>query len=356
MFRNYLLASFRILTKEKLYTIINTVGLAIGLATCFLIYQWVDFETSYDTYLQDNERVYRVVTNFNNSSEQGIASTYPMVKTRVLAQFPEIEESARLFNRGFLGSKTQITYQDKIFTDSEFYYGDSTVLKIFPFKVLKGSKINPLQKPNAVVLTEETAEKIFGAEDPIGKTIVMGSGKEFEVMGVIENIPPNTHYHFDVLASMKAHPWIRGAEENVWSGVVFHTYVKLKNGSSPSVLENKIANLLNNFPNDPDHIGREHDLRLQPVKDIHLRSDMQFELGVNGNIMYVYLFLTIAALVLIVAIINYTNLATARHTQRFKEVAVRKVLGGHSWTADCAVHDRVRGYHFRGFCPCGIYS
>ena len=327
MFRNYLIASLRILTKEKLYTIINTVGLAIGLATCFLIYLWVDFETSYDAHFEDSDRVFRVVTNFDNSGEQGIASTYPMVKTRILSQFPEIEESARLFDRGFLGSKTRITYRDKVFTDSEFYYGDSTILKIFPFTVLKGNKPNLLSKPNAVVLTRETAEKMFGADDPIGKMIVMGSAKEFEVTGVIENIPANTHYHFDLLASMQAHPWIKSAEENVWSGVVFHTYAKLKEGASAVELEDKIASLLYNFPNDPDHAGREQDLHLQPVQDIHLRSDMQFELGANGNIMYIYLFLTIAGLVLIVAVINYTNLATARHTQRFKEVAVRKVLG-----------------------------
>jgi len=327
MFRNYLIASIRTLTKEKLYTVINAVGLAIGLATCFLIYLWVHFETSYDTYFQDSDRVYRVVTNSDNSTDQGIASTYPMVRTRILSQFPEIEHSARLFDRGFLGSKTRITYRDKVFTDSEFYYGDATILNIFPFEILKGNKRDPLGKPNAVIVTQETVEKIFGAEDPIGKMIVMGADREFEITGVIANMPSNMHYHFDVMASMQAHPWIKGAERNVWSGVVFHTYVKLKEGASPLELENKIANLLDNFPNDPDHVGRDVDLQLQPIQDIHLKSDMEFELGTNGNIMYIYLFLTIALLVLVVAIINYTNLATARHTQRFKEVAVRKVIG-----------------------------
>ncbi len=327
MFRNYLLTSLRILTKEKLYTIINTIGLAIGLATCFLIYSWVHFETSYDSYFRDSDRIFRVVTNSDISSEQGIASTYPMVWTRILSQFPEIEASARLYDRGFLGAKTQIRYNDKVFTDNTFYYGDSTIFKIFPFKIIAGNKGSTLQKPNAVILTQETAQKIFGSDDPIGKTIVMGSDKEFEITGVIENIPPNTHFRFDMLASMQGHPWIKNAEENVWSGVVFHTYVKLKEGASAAGVDRKIADLLNNFPNDPERIGQEQDLRLQPLHDIHLKSDLQFELAANGNIMYIYLFITIAALILIVAVINYTNLAMARHTRRFKEVAVRKVLG-----------------------------
>ena len=327
MIRNYLLATLRILAKEKLYTIINSVGLAIGLATCFLIYSWVRFETSYDASFQDSERIYRIVTKWDGSAEQGIASTYPMVRTRVLSQFPEVEESARLFNQGFLGSKTRIAYQDKVFTDNLFFYGDSTILKIFSFKIVKGNEATALHKPSAVILTKKSAEKFFGFEDPIGKTIVVGTNREFEVTGVIENIPPNAHFHFDLLASMQSHPWIKGAENNVWSGVVFHTYVKLKKGASPAELEKKIANLLDHFPDDPQQNGKNLDLRLQPLRDIHLKSDMKFELEPNGNITYVYLFVTIAALILVVAMINYTNLATARHTQRFKEVGVRKVLG-----------------------------
>ncbi len=327
MIRNYLLATLRILARERLYTIINSIGLAIALATCFLIYSWVRFETSYDTYFPDSNRIYRIVTRWDESAEQGTATTYPMVRTRVLSQFPEVEESGRLFDQGFLGSKTRISYQDKVFTNNKFFYGDPAILKIFPFRTNKGNGTTALDKPNAVVLTQETAERFFGHDDPIGKTIIVGTDKEFEVTGVMENIPPNMHFHFDLLASMQSHPWIKRAENNVWSGVVFHTYVMLKKGSSPEELESKIANLLDHFPSDPQQFGKNIDLRLQPIRDIHLKSDMRFELEANGNITYVYLFVTIAMLILVVAIINYTNLATARHTQRFKEVAVRKVLG-----------------------------
>lgn len=327
MIRNYLVATFRVLRRDKRYTLITAFGLSLGLGTCFLIYSWVNYETSFDQYLAHSESIYRVVTKWDGSTEPGRATTYPMVRLRVLSQFPEVEESTRLFDRGFLGGKTRVAHGDKIFTDSKFFYADDAFFKIFPFKIIQGSALNPLQKPNAVVLTQRTAEKYFGHEDPIGKTLTVGANQEFEVTAVMENIPPNMHFHFDLLASMKSHPWIKVAEDNVWSGIVFHTYVKLKNNTYPADLEKKITTLLDHFPDDPQQFGKNIDLHLQPIRDIHLKSAMGFELEANGNSTYVYLFVTVAVLVLLVAIINYTNLASARHTQRFKEVGVRKVLG-----------------------------
>lgn len=327
MLRNYLIAAVRILTKEKLYAAINAIGLAVGLAVCFLIYSWVTYEKSYDRHFPDSDRLYRVVTLEREGDEAGIASTYPMVRTRILSQFPEVEVSGRLFNQGLLGSKTRVTWQDKVFINNDLYFGDSTVLSLFHFQLLRGNSRTALHKPNAVVLTQSMAQKVFGAEDPVGKTIVIGQSKEYEVTGVMQDLPPNTHFHFDLLASMQAHPWIKSAEENVWSGVVFHTYVKLKDGSSPRVLETKIRNLLDHFPNDPGQFSSKVNLHLQPLTDIHLKSNLKFELGVNGNILYVRLFTFIALLVLVVAVMNYSNLTTARHTQRFKEVGVRKVMG-----------------------------
>lgn len=327
MIRNYIVSTLRVLIQEKLYTFINAVGLSIGLATCFLIYSWVKYETSYDTYFDSTDRTYRVVTTWDESTEQGRATTYPMIRTRVLAQLPEVESSVRVFDRGFLGSNTRIAYNDKIFTDSKFFYADSGYFKIFPFQFLKGDALNSLQKPNAVVITQQTAEKYFGDEDPIGKLITVGDEQEFEVTGVIENIPSNMHFHFDMIASMQSHPWIKMAEENVWSGIVFHTYVKLKEQASPTEVEKKITYVLDHFPNDPKGYGKGIDLHLQPVRDIHLKSAMGFEFEANGSSIYVYLFVSIAILVLLMAIINYTNLAGARHTKRFKEVGVRKVMG-----------------------------
>ena len=326
MIRNYFQAALRILLKEKTYTLINIMGLAIGLTSCFLIYSWVKSETSYDRF-PGSENIYRVITRQDETPEQGIASTYPMLRGRVLSQFPEVEECVRVFDQGFMGSKTRVTYEDKIFTDNRFYYADSSFLKVFPLKLLQGDAATCLSKPNALILTESTAKKIFGPHDPIGKLLVIGVDFEYEVTAVVQDISPRSHFHFDLLASMQSHPWIKHAEENVWSGVVFHTYIKLKNGGSAADLQNKISDFMDQFPNDPKGIGKSYDFQLQPVQDIHLKSHLKFELEENGSIYYVYLFITIASLVLVVAIINYTNLTTARHTQRVKEVGVRKILG-----------------------------
>lgn len=326
MIRNYFLSTLRILYKEKLYTLINSIGLAIGLATCFLIFSWVRFETSFDSF-PGSDQVYRITTQWDDGEGEGIASTYPMVKTRVLTQFPEVEKSTRLFNQGFLGTKTRIALADRVFVDETFYYADSTFFEVFPLKFLYGDSKTSLAAPNGVVITEGTARKFFGSENPMGKMIRVDGSRDFEISGVVEDIPANRHFHFDVLASMLAHPWIANAENNVWSGVVFHTYVKLKVGASASELQSKIAQFMDRFPNDPDQLGKKLDLQLQAIQRIHLDSHKKFELQANGDRTYVYLFSTIALLVLAIAIINYTNLATARHTQRVKEVGVRKVLG-----------------------------
>ena len=325
MVSSYIKSAKRILFKDRLYTILHVSGLAVGLATCFAIYSWVAFETSFDSQFENAESIYRVSTFSNDPSEGGIASTYPMVKSRMLTQFPEVVESARLFNEGFMGSKTRVKVQDKVFTDVRFYYGDESILDIFSFKMIAGMQ-QPLRAPNSVIISETMAKRLFAADDPIGKSLVVGD-REFQVTAVVEDVPANSHFHFDMLASMLAHPWIKRAEENLWSGVVFHTYVKLREGANPNALETKLKNLLDNFPDDPHEFGKAISLHLLPLRDIHLRSSLKFELEPNGNILYVYVFSTIGILVLVLAIINYVNLATARHLRRYKEVGVRKSMG-----------------------------
>ncbi len=325
MLTNYFLVSLRTLLKDKVYAVINTLGLAIGLATCFLIFSWVSFETSYDNYFDHRDQLFRVITQWDDSPDDAHASTYPMVRSRVLSQFAEVEESTRLYNTSFLGSKTKITVGDVVNTSAAFYYADSTFFRVFPFSFVEGDS-RALRKPNSVVLTEKFSGILFGKENPVGKIIKIGSG-EFEVTAIVQDIPSNTHFHFDLVASMESHPWIKQAEENVWSGISFHTYIRLKEGSSAVALENKMKNLLNNFPNDPKGFGKNLSLKLQPLASIHLNSNLKFELLPNGSIAIVYLFITIAILVLVVAIVNYVNLATARYAQRLKEVGVRKVMG-----------------------------
>ncbi len=327
MLKNYLISSLRSLIGDRLYASINTIGLAIGLATGFLIFSWVKQELKYDRQYEGHERVYRVVTGWDESPDEGIASTYPMMKEKVLARFQEVEACARLFNPGFLGDRTRVTIGDKIFTDTKVFYGDTSFFRLFPFRLIKGSQLHLFDLPNAVVLSERAANIYFGNEDPQGKTIWIDNAKELVVTGVMENIPTTTHFTFDMLVSMESHSWIKNAEERLWSGIVFYTYIKLKPGSDPQQLTAKINDYLDHFPDDPKGQGKELTVTLQPVTDIHLNSHLKWELQPGGNITYIYLFIAIAILAIVVACINYINLATARYTQRVKEVGIRKVMG-----------------------------
>lgn len=326
MFKSYIVTAWRRLIRERLYALINIAGLSVALTACFVIYAWVRYETGYDVHHAHAERLYRAATMTPNSEEQGIASTYPMVRPRVLDQFPEVEISGRIYDQATMGSPMRIAYLDKVSTNDRFYYGDPSVIDLFGIKVLRGDP-HGLQRPGTIVITSQTAEKFFGTDDPIGKTLRVGQSETFEVVAVTENIPAQTHFHFDVLATMLSHPWIKGAEQRLWSGVVFHTYIRLKEGSTASELEEKINQLVHNFPNDTHGYGKEVQLKLQPVKDIHLLSDLQYELEPNGSRMAVIWFATIGILILSVAVINFTNLTLARHLRRFREVGIRKVAG-----------------------------
>lgn len=329
MLSNYLLSAFRSLFKDKLYSGINAIGLAVGLAAFFIITGWLNTETSYDKHFPDADRIFRVTTHWHEA-EEAFATSYPMVKTRVVAQFPEAEQTTRLFDLGFLGSRSRITYGDKIFTDNKFAYCDNNFFEVFKLKFIQGNAQTAFDRPEKAVITASTAKKFFGNEnyiDIIGKTLFLESSKPLVVSAIIEDIPANTHFDFDIFASMDAHPWVKGAEERLWSGIAFHTYVKLREGSSTQALEEKMASLLDNFPNDPNHFGRDIYLKLQSITDIHLHSNLESELQPNGDIRYVYLFGTIAIAVLLIACFNYVNLTTSRHTLRLKEVGVRKVMG-----------------------------
>lgn len=325
MIKNYIKIAFRNFLKERQYSFINIFGLAIAFTTCFFIYSWIKHEMSYDKFHKDAGLIYRINTKTIGQQEQGLATTYPVVKTLILDQIPEITNTVRIYNTGLFGSVVKVTYGNKIFTNDRFYYGDSTFFDIFSYKILYGDSKNPLSRPNSVVITKSTAEKYFGQEDPIGKLLIIGEGREFEVTVVVEDVPENSHFKFDILASMQSHPWISRVTQ-FGSGVVYGTYVKLQPGSTPNVVKEKIDDILFN----QIFAGQEkpsQELVLQPLTDIHLKSHYEFEMEANGNIKYIYIFSLIVFLLLIIAAINYVNLATARSMRRAREIGVRKVMG-----------------------------
>lgn len=324
MLRNYIKTAIRALLKDRLYAFVNVLGLATAIATLFVLTSWIQFETSYDRHLPESDRIFRVATQWDNEGA-GYATTYPMMTTQVLNQFPEVEHALRIHDAGFLGTLARINYEDRVFLGNKLYYADSSFFKLFPFQIVSGNELTAFQFPNSTVLTESVAKKFFGSSDAVGKIIQLDGTKELVVSAVIRDIPENTHFRFDLLVNMQSHPWVSRAA--LWSGIVFNTYIKVKPGTNPINLQRKISDYLDQMPNDPEHHGRELNMVLQPLSDIHLRSHLKFELGTNGNIYYVYVFAFIGLLILIVAVINYVNLALARYTQRTKEVAVRKVMG-----------------------------
>jgi len=325
MIRNYLKVALRNLYKKKLYTIINAFGLALGLSISFIIYSWVTNELSYDQFHKDYKNIYRLIEA--DESGSGYASISPAAKTALLEKIPEVEYSIRIFKSGFLGGKTKVAYGNKVFTNDNIYYTDPEFFQIFSFQILEGNPESILDKPNAVVITEKTAKKYFGDEDPLGKTLILSDRKQLEVTGILKNLSKQSHFHFDLLVSMGSHPWGDISKIDMGSAYVFHTYLKVYPDASLPVILNKFNKLIYEVVSEDYASDLINVFKLQPLADIHLKSDLRMELEANNDMKYIYLFSTIALLVIFIAGINYINLATAYSFDRAKEVGVRKVLG-----------------------------
>ena len=299
----------------------------MGIAVFVMIFTYVRFETSYDKHFENSERIYRISLSFpEDALERAIATNFPVVHRTFPDLFPEIEKSTRIFNDQFSGSKCYLTIDNKQFSDEKLYYADSTFFEVFKFNFISGKSIDALNGKNKVVITQEAAFKYFGNSDCIGKPILLNNKVEYLVSGVIESLPSNTHFNFDVLASMESHPWEKDAE---WNGLVFATYFLLYDGTDIAPLNKKIDDhliSLNKSAGD-DHVR----MPLIPITEIHLNSHMDMELEANGEYRYVMIFSLIAIFILIIACINYINLATSRGMDRAREVGLRKVFGAYRW-------------------------
>jgi len=325
MLKNYLKISFRNLEKHKGYTFINISGLAVGLACCMLIFLYVRDEMSYDTFHHDAENIYRVIFSTSDDGQptnaNGIFGPGPALKE----DFPEVENFVRFRKVGQQGTKTFVKYEESRFYEPRFFFADSTVFDVFNFPLLEGDSELALSRPNTVVITQEMADKYFPDENPIGKIITAdpyadGRLMDFEVTGVLQNVPSNSHIHFDFLASFSSQ---RG-DLNRFAGLeqVF-TYIKLKEEASAQKLESQFLDFLHRrWTENPWYT-----ISLQPLLDIHLHSHLRSEIEPNGNIVYVYIFSAVGAFILIIACINFMNLSTARSAQRAREVGVRKTIG-----------------------------
>ena len=322
MFRNYLKIAFRNIWKNKTLSIINILGLAISIAVCFLITLFILHETSYDKFHHNYEDLYRVTIK-GQITGQPIEYAVSMVPlpTALKAEFPDVEAAAGVFPRQ---AKQLMSFEDKQFFETSLFKASAEFFDVFDYELLRGSKETVLSEPGSIVLTETLAEKYFGSADPVGETISLNETEEYTVSGVCADLPTNSHIKFNAVIQV---PVMEDIEQN-WGSFSAHNYIRLKEGVDPEIFEDKIKNLaMEKMGITLEETGMEFLLFLEPVKDIHLYSNLSYNLGNNGSITYVYVFSIIALFILIIAYINFINLTTAHHTIRAKEIGVRKIVG-----------------------------
>lgn len=334
MYKNYLIIAWRNLIKKKTYSSINIVGLGVGIACCFLIFMFIQNELSYDTYHEKSARIYRVTHGYKaaNKAEQeskenpfwvwGNAPIGAALKN----EFPEIEKVLQFSGR----SDILLSNEDKMYQEDGIFFMDSTVFDVFSWKLLQGNPKTALANPYSIVLTESTARKYFGTEDAFGK-VLKGSESagrsnagHYTVTGIMADLPANSHFRFNALLSMSTFRNSRPEIFDAWGYVDFYTYFLVNEQFNEATFNQKI----------PDFILRQqgeseiqYSIEIEPLKDVYLRSAAHRQPGDTGSLSNLYTFSIIGLFILVIAMINFMNLSTARSMERGKEVGIRKSIG-----------------------------
>ena len=324
MLQNYFKIAFRHLRRSKTYSFINIIGFAVSLACAILVLLYVQNQLSFDRFNKHAGRIYRVIKYMDFNGKKTVTPTTGAPVAGTLArEIPGVEQATRLFPaRSYWDCS--VGYKGKVFPEKRFFFADSNFFSVFSIRVLKGNPSTALRSPNSVLLARSCAEKYFGDEDPVGKTLEVFLGRNrytFAVNGVTEDVPANSHFHFDFLASLSTLPFSRSTS---WWPNPFYTYVLMKKGVSTAKIEGELPRVVQ------EHVGLSHlhyGLMLQPLTTIHLNSHYQFEIEPNGSETDVYIFVVVGLLLILISSINYANLATARAASRAREIGVRKTCG-----------------------------
>ncbi|MCW3109884.1 MAG: FtsX-like permease family protein [Segetibacter sp.] len=334
MFRNYIKIALRNLSRNKSFSAINILGLSVGISVCFIIMLFVQDELSYDRFNEKADRIVRVIFKASiNGGKINESNVMPPVAQALKSDYAEVQEATRL-----RVSYSKITYANKTFKEGTLAFVDANFFNVFTLPFIKGDSKTALQQPNTVIITKEMAKKYFSNEDPIGKVLTFNNydNAQYKVTGVIDKIPANSHFHFDMFGSMESLPEAKAA---TWMASNFFTYVVLKEGYDYKKLEAKLPRMVEKYmgPQIQKEMGmslsqfrtkgNELGFALQPLTDIHLHGDSSSELEAGGDVRYVYIFGAIAIFMLVIACINFINLSTASASKRAKEVGVRKVIG-----------------------------
>lgn len=360
MIRNYLKVALRNIGRHKVYSVINIFGLALGIATSVVIFLYVQNELSYDRYHKNSDRIFRVQQRGFKGTVVEDKEANPLDLLFYKDNFSEnrfdhIHSSNELFEmlrdsisevqyvtRIIRGMHKTVISGDSSFSARNFYYADSTFFNIFSCPIILGDKQKPLKHERDVVISRSTAKKFFGDANPLGKTMVLNHGWKFRVSAVCEDVPENSHIHFDYMAN------IREVEElfssTSWLQDMVVNYLKLKKDVDSKAFQRRLNEIVrkHKYPELSKYLNIEkdsllhfenkenikiHEAYLMPITDIHLHSDCQDEFEANSNIAYIYIFSAVAIIVLLLACINFMNLTTARSATRAKEVGMRKVIG-----------------------------
>ena len=333
MLANYIKVSYRNLTKYKSFTLINILGLSVGLSGVIFIAMFVLNEMSFDRYIKNAERIYRIGVKRNiNENEINQAVTAAPLAPALIRENPKVIAAVRIARFG----DWLVRYNNKKFNEPHFLFADSSFFDVFSFLMIMGNPEQALSKPKSVVITEQTAKRYFGEQYPIGKLLRIESDSTYyEVTGVVR-LPFNTHFQFDFLGSLST---FKGIDQQGWLMHNYFTYILVDkdytakdltvdiNKLIPKYVVPEIEKIMGRPVHDSAEITNHFKYFVQPLTDIHLHSNLQVELGANGDAKYIYIFIFIAILLLIIASINFMNLATARAANRAKEVGLRKVLG-----------------------------
>ncbi|GAA0532902.1 ABC transporter permease [Chitinophaga japonensis] len=323
MFRNYLKIAWRNIVKHRFYSAINIFGLTVGMTCCFLIFMFVRFELSYDTFHRKADQIYRVSTDVKTPTEliRAAITSAPMGPA-MKADFPEVLNMVRVNAASWL-----IQQGDNKYQEDKVLLADSSFFDVFSFRLLKGNAASALRAPFSIVLTERAAHKYFGDADPMGKSLLIEGEYSATVTGIMKDVPANSQLDFDMLASMSTlTKALQPGIDEQWGNFGMGTYVVLPPGADPMQLERKLPAFMESHIGDMMKRGSMYyTLRLEKLTDVYLHSTR--EAPVKGNLSNIYIFAVVAAFILFIAIFNFVNLATAKATERAKEVGVRKSIG-----------------------------
>lgn len=333
MIKNYLKSSWRNLRRDVSYSFINISGLAIGIAACLLITLYIIDELSYDKFHEKSDRIYRLYVDGQFGNNKFLSPYIPNpAKDALLQEFSQIESVTHFFDT----DQVRFEYDNKVFIENRVFYTGSDFFEVFSFPMVKGDAKGALSKPNQVVLTESAARKFFGDEDPMGKMIEVNRNELFRVTGVCEDVPDNSHFHFNYLLSYSSS---NTSKDQRWINSSVYTYFVLNEGVNPKNFEEQLDLLVEKYvgPEVVDFMGvnleefessgNSYGFFIQPLEDIYLHSDFNDEIEPVSNISRIWYFSIIALFILLIACINFMNLATAKYANRAKEVGIRKVIG-----------------------------